>query len=208
MVGFPLPLCRMTRWRWVSIASVPCWASQPPNPAVRRVASFGAALFTPHGGSVFVIVVSFPTSAFAFLRRRGVAYLGVGLPTLLWAALLHRSLLFVVVALRAWTLGCPRCCGLPYVSIPLPSSWWRCFDVGLPYRGVRPSSSSCGSNFGVGLPTALWDALLRCSLPYCVVWDRGVVVGLAESGGWRVSDSNREERRANGDRDLRHGPFS
>ena len=57
------------------------------------------------------------------------------------------------------------------------------FNIGLPCRSVRPLSSSCSSNFGVGVPTSSWDGVRPPRL--CVMWDRGVVVGVAKRGGLR-----------------------
>ena len=86
------------------------------------------------------VVVGCLTSVFACLRHRGVACLGIGLPYLgiclplsLCGVRPQRSAAFVVVGLHTLALGCPCCCGLPC-------------------RGVSLSSSSCGSNVGVGLP--------------------------------------------------------
>src|SRR6266568_8143249 len=131
-----------------------------------------ACLFAMGWPSFFV---GLPTSRAGFCRR-GVACFDVGLPTSL-CGLPY----LVVVGLCTLAVGCPRCRLPPFViMVSRASTLLGCptsafaslrrhgvayFGVGFPCCGVHPSSSLCGSNFGVGLPLSWWDALPPCSAP-------------------------------------------
>ncbi len=108
--------------------------------------------------------------------RRGVVYLGGGLPTLPFASLRCRG------------VACFDVVGLPYLGVRLPSSPWGCVLrrwVSLLRHSplivvVWLELRRWASPVVVGCPAAVFGPPRRC-----VVWDLGVVVGLAESGGWR-----------------------
>src|SRR6266567_5200291 len=132
----------------------------------------------------------------ALPRRRGVVYLGGGLPTLPFASLRCRG------------VACFDVVGLPYLGVRLPLSPWGCVHrrwvsllrhsplivvVWLVLRRwvslLRHSPlivvvwlelRRWASPVVVGCPSAVFGPPRRC-----VVWDLGVVMGLAESRGWR-----------------------
>src|SRR6266567_985233 len=118
-----------------------------------------------------------PAAVFASHSRRGVSNVGVGLPTSLWAALLRLSSPCCRVLLNV---------GIGRRSSPSCRRWADHVAVGSPAAAFFPSPS-CGverrgwaAHVVVGCPAAVFGPPRRC-----VVWDLGVVVGLAESGGWR-----------------------
>ncbi len=170
-VGLASPSCQSTRWRWISHTFV---SNDTLALGFRAVL---ACLFAMGWPSFFV---GLPTSRAGFCRR-GVACFDVGLPTSL-CGLPY----LVVVGLCTSAVGCPRCRSPPFVVVvSRASTLLGCptlaftslrrrgvayFSVGFPCCGVHPSSSLCGSNFGVGLPPLLWDALPPCSAPLVVVW--------------------------------------
>ena len=156
-----------------------------------------------------------PTAAFGPRRCCVVSNIDIRLPTSLWAALLRRSYPLVIVRCRRSTLGCPCRCGQPCCGICVPSSWpgverrcWAahvivgsCYGVGVPLSssgvehrpwgahvvvsslaGASIPSSSSGVERVVVPNAAVMFAPCRCVV---WVWDLSVVVGLAESGGWR-----------------------
>jgi len=190
-------------------AALPCCVVGPSTPHLASdLDSPTAAFVSPRRCVVSNINIGPPTSlwvgspaaALVAPRCRPVSNVGLGLPMSLWAALPRRSLPIVVVWCRTSTLGCPRHCGQLCCDVRIPSSssgverrpWATHVVVGSPAvafvsprrgpvsnGGVGPHHVIVGSCGGVG-PLVL----IRCR---CVVWvwDLGVVVGLAESGGRR-----------------------
>jgi len=116
--------------------------------------------------------------AWVTLRRRAVACPIVGLPTSSWAALPGRSHPFVIVGLRSSALGCPHCCGLPYLSSHLPS-----VSCGVEARqraahvDVDSHTAAVASSLSCGVEARRWAALPRCSPPFLVIGSRTSALG-------------------------------
>ena len=129
-----------------------------------------------------------PSSSCDVESRHWAAHTVVGRPTTVFAPLRCRVVLNVHI-------------GLPCCDVRVPSS-----SSGVERRRWAALLRCSCPLVDVGLPTSLWAALLRRSyplvvvrcrtcwaaLPWCcppprrpVLWDLGVVVGMAESGGWR-----------------------
>jgi len=136
-----------------------------------------------------------PSSSCGIESRRWAAQTVVGRPTTVFAPLRRRVVLTSTMGCPAATFASPRRRPVSNVDVGLPTSSWAAL--------LRCSCPLVD----VGLPMSLWAARLRRSYPLVVVrcrtsvlgcstvvlppprrrvlCDLGVVVGMAESGGWR-----------------------
>ena len=173
--------------------------------------------------SCLFIVVGSCTSALGCPRRRGLPYLGVRISSLSWHCVVafgcpHRcGLPDLSVRLPSSSWGCmPRRWAAllgrlpPFVVVWCRASAFGCLHrrvaylgIALPCRGVSLSSSSCGSNVGVGPP----DVGARPSSSWGVGPRRCRGVG-GERGVRGVSYRSSKERTAKMGHDFRRGPFS
>ena len=111
--------------------------------------------------------IRLPSSSWGRVARHWAAHIGV-------AALPQRSPPFSVMQCQSSALGCPHCCGLPYLGVRLPLLLYGCVPrcwAALPRRSPPFAV--------VGLHASALGCPMGCSPPFIVVrcWAANVIVG-------------------------------